>query len=189
PIEQNQVDHDGPMQRKRSRTRQVDNYHGQQQQQQQQQGNRRRLAMLDISSRPIHEGSELHFDDAAYNQAQMDDETHGGDTYAHDGDDLPVVTIMDETGAASTSMTAASPYLMHASTVIEDDVPKPKKPRNSFFYFRRDYHKSTNASGSRMRAKNISGAAGKIWKDMSEKEKAQYKELAAEDTKRYKQEM
>ncbi|ORX74469.1 hypothetical protein DL89DRAFT_264328 [Linderina pennispora] len=122
-------------------------------------------------------------------QTQMDDETHDDDTYAHDGDDLPVVTIMDETGAASTSMTAASPYLMHASTVIEDDVPKPKKPRNSFFYFRRSYHKSTNASGNRMRAKNISGAAGKIWKDMSEEDKAQYKELAAEDTKRYKQEM
>ncbi|KAJ1943544.1 hypothetical protein FBU59_002877 [Linderina macrospora] len=119
----------------------------------------------------------------------MEEEIQNDDAYTNDADDLPVVTIMDETGAASTSITATSPMLMHASAMVEDDIPKPKKPRNSFFYFRRDYHKTSNAAGNRTRAKNISGAAGKIWKEMSDEKKAPYKELAAEDTKRYKQEM
>ncbi|KAI8319539.1 hypothetical protein GQ54DRAFT_252021, partial [Martensiomyces pterosporus] len=70
-----------------------------------------------------------------------------------------------------------------------EEVVKPKKPRNSFFYFRREYHKQTNANGARAKAKNISNAAGKTWKEMTEEEKAPYKKYAAEDTLRYKSEM
>ncbi|KAJ2027805.1 hypothetical protein IWW57_002441 [Coemansia sp. S610] len=68
------------------------------------------------------------------------------------------------------------------------DIEKPKKPRNSFFYFRREYHKQTNANGGRAKAKNISGLAGKEWKEMTEEQKEPYKQFAAEDTVRYKQE-
>ncbi|KAJ2798214.1 hypothetical protein H4S07_005748, partial [Coemansia furcata] len=68
------------------------------------------------------------------------------------------------------------------------DVDKPKKPRNSFFYFRREYHKQTNANGGRTKAKSISGLAGKEWKEMTEEQKEPYKQFAAADTVRYKQE-
>ncbi|KAJ2645447.1 hypothetical protein GGH99_008266, partial [Coemansia sp. RSA 1285] len=68
------------------------------------------------------------------------------------------------------------------------DVEKPKKPRNSFFYFRREYHKQKNANGGRTKAKNISGLAAQMWKEMTEEQKEPYKQFAALDTMRYKQE-
>ncbi|KAJ2893043.1 hypothetical protein GGI21_005482, partial [Coemansia aciculifera] len=68
------------------------------------------------------------------------------------------------------------------------DIEKPKKPRNSFFYFRREYHKQMNANGGRVKAKNISGLAGKEWSEMTKDQKEPYKQFAAEDTIRYKQE-
>ncbi|KAJ2660245.1 hypothetical protein IWW48_003077 [Coemansia sp. RSA 1200] len=68
------------------------------------------------------------------------------------------------------------------------DVEKPKKPRNSFFYFRREYHKQKNANGGRTKAKSISGLAAQMWKEMTEEQKEPYKQFAALDTMRYKRE-
>ncbi|KAJ2096446.1 hypothetical protein GGI09_004351 [Coemansia sp. S100] len=68
------------------------------------------------------------------------------------------------------------------------DADKPKKPRNSFFYFRREYHRQANANGSRIKAKSISALAGREWQGMTEEQKEPYKLFAAEDTVRYKEE-
>ncbi|KAJ1965053.1 hypothetical protein GGI12_001035 [Dipsacomyces acuminosporus] len=84
---------------------------------------------------------------------------------------------------AATSQTSVQPDPLSLEAL------KPKKPRNSFFYFRREYHKTTNANGNKAKAKNISSAAGKVWKEMSEEEKAPYKQYAAEDMERYNSEM
>ncbi|KAJ2212857.1 hypothetical protein EV179_004344 [Coemansia sp. RSA 487] len=66
------------------------------------------------------------------------------------------------------------------------EMERPKKPRNSFFFFRCEFHKRMNAKGERLKAKNISGVAADEWNAMPDHAKEMYKELAAEDTLRYK---
>ncbi|KAJ2745193.1 hypothetical protein GGI20_002375 [Coemansia sp. BCRC 34301] len=149
---------------------------------------------------------DIHKDDEEDDEAQVD--------YGYNDDDALAATSEIESDAHTIG--ASTPQLPHqllstAHTSPEassgtsasvrgtnkrqrdepetSDVEKPKKPRNSFFYFRREYHKQTNANGGRTKAKSISGLAGKEWNDMTEDQKEPYRQFAAEDTLRYKQEM
>ncbi|KAJ2402167.1 hypothetical protein GGI23_000902 [Coemansia sp. RSA 2559] len=69
------------------------------------------------------------------------------------------------------------------------DMERPKKPRNSFFYFRCQFHKLKNAGGERIKAKNISAQAADEWNSMSDEDRDIYKKMADKDTLRYKREM
>ncbi|KAJ2552628.1 hypothetical protein EV175_003243, partial [Coemansia sp. RSA 1933] len=72
---------------------------------------------------------------------------------------------------------------------VIEEIEKPKKPRNSFFYFRCQFHHLQSANGERMKAKYVSGAAADKWNELPEEKKAIYRKLAEGDTLRYRQEM
>ncbi|KAJ2450579.1 hypothetical protein GGF42_004454 [Coemansia sp. RSA 2424] len=154
----------------------------------------------------VEEELSCHYDEDGDDEAQAD--------YGYIDDDA--LAAISEIGSDALTIEASTPQLPHqvlstAHTSPEassgasapargskkrqreepeaTDADKPKKPRNSFFYFRREYHKQTNANGGRTKAKNISGLAGKEWSEMTESQKEPYKQFAAEDTVRYKQEM
>ncbi|KAI9504505.1 hypothetical protein GGI25_005540 [Coemansia spiralis] len=111
-----------------------------------------------------------------------DDEYQGSDIGS---ETRPPSTVNQQPGSTNSPAIGSLKRSLEEPTV---ELEKPKKPRNSFFYFRREYHKRTNANGGRTKAKNISGLAGKVWKEMTEEEKEPYKQFAAQDTLRYKQE-
>ncbi|KAJ1725542.1 hypothetical protein LPJ53_000212 [Coemansia erecta] len=66
-------------------------------------------------------------------------------------------------------------------------VIKPKKPQNAFFLFRKDFHKEMQASGSKLKAKDISELASKRWRTMEETMKSHYQKLADRDMASYQE--
>ncbi|KAJ2376732.1 hypothetical protein IW150_001807, partial [Coemansia sp. RSA 2607] len=66
-------------------------------------------------------------------------------------------------------------------------VIKPKKPQNAFFLFRKDFHKEMQASGSKLKAKDISELASKRWRTMEDNMKSHYQKLADRDMASYQE--
>ncbi|KAJ2824963.1 hypothetical protein FBU31_003844 [Coemansia sp. 'formosensis'] len=137
----------------------------------------------------VQVGDNLNDDDAlaSISDIESDALTFGTNTPQLPHQILSTTHTSPETSSAVSALAHNSKKRQHEDAEAAD-VDKPKKPRNSFFYFRREYHKQTNANGGRTKAKSISGLAGKEWKEMTEEQKEPYKQFAAADTVRYKQE-
>ncbi|KAJ2061832.1 hypothetical protein GGI17_002806 [Coemansia sp. S146] len=132
---------------------------------------------------------DLNDDDALASISDIDSDalTFGTNTPLLPHQILSTTHTSPAVSSAASASARGSKKRQHEEPEVAD-VDKPKKPRNSFFYFRREYHQQANANGGRIKAKSISGLAGKEWKEMTEEQKEPYKHFAAEDTVRYKQE-
>ncbi|KAJ2002641.1 hypothetical protein GGI04_003255 [Coemansia thaxteri] len=136
-----------------------------------------------------HSEDELNDDDVLATNSDVESEALTGETTTPQLPFQPLSTANFSPETFAQTSAAARPSAKRPHEELDAaELERPKKPRNSFFYFRRDYHKQINANGGRAKAKNISGLAGKTWNEMTEEEKDPYKKQAAEDTQRYKRE-
>ncbi|CAC5410317.1 unnamed protein product [Mytilus coruscus] len=67
------------------------------------------------------------------------------------------------------------------------DENKPKRPQSAYFLFLADYRKKMK--GSDISNKDLICSAGKVWGDMSSKEKKPYQDKNAEEVKKYEKEI
>lgn len=81
----------------------------------------------------------------------------------------------------------------------DEDVPKkdkktkkdktgPKRPRSAYLYFCQDVRSQVNDDNPEMNGKEVMKELGRLWKELSDKDKIPYNELSSKDKARYESE-